>query len=173
MNRITLLLILLALAGALLLTAAEEPPLATPESVGMSAERLERIGGWLGDMVKRKQAAGFVTLVARRGKVVHHQAHGTRGLEVAEPMPRNALFDIASMTKPVTAIAALMLLEEGRFTLGDPISDYLPEFKNPDVQIVPGTLRSAVREISVHHLLTHTSGVRDPRNRAETFAYAT
>ena len=109
---------------------ADDLPRAKPESVGMSAERLERIGPWLQELVATRKAAGFVSLVARRGKIVHHQAYGTRGLENSEPMPIDALFDLASMTKPITVAAALMLLEEGRFTLKEPVSTYLPEFKN-------------------------------------------
>src|SRR6185295_11215907 len=143
-------------------------PVAKPESAGMSSERLDRIGVWLRDIVQRKQAAGFVTLVARHGKIVQHQAYGTRGLDVTEPMPVNALFDLASMTKPVTITAALMLLEEGRFTLSDPISNYLPEFKNLTIDGAAVT-----RPITVENLFTHTSGVNDPRGRAEKFTAPT
>ena len=148
-------------------------PVAKPESVGMSSQRLDRIGIWLRDIVERKQAAGFVTLVARHGKVVQHEAYGTRGLEVADPMPVNALFDLASMTKPVTVVAALMLLEEGRYTLSDPISNYLPEFRNPKVELSPGTFSPPRRGITVKDLFTHTSGVFDPRSRAETMVFPT
>jgi CubicO group peptidase (beta-lactamase class C family) len=109
---------------------------------------------WLRDIVERKQAAGFVTLVARHGKVVHHQAFGTRGLEVSQPMPVDAIFDLASMTKPVTVAAALMLLEDGRFALHEPVANYLPEFRDSP-------------RMTIEQLLTHTSGVFDPRSRAE------
>ena len=99
------------LVFVLLSLATQSLTAATPESVGMSSERLDRIDRWLEAMVSKKQAAGFVTLVARRGQIVHHKAHGSRGLSVTDPMPVDALFDIASMTKPVTAIAALMELQ--------------------------------------------------------------
>ncbi len=153
--------------------AADNLPHASPESVGMSAERLAKIGEWLRGVVERKEAPGFVTLVARRGKVVHYEAHGKRGMDLAEPMPPDAIFDLASMTKPVTAVAALVLLEEGRYTVNEPISRYLPEFKNPKVQVAPDRTVPANREITVHDLLTHTSGVFDPRGRAETYAFPT
>jgi CubicO group peptidase (beta-lactamase class C family) len=153
--------------------SAIQPVLVQPESVGMSSERLERIGEWLDGIIDRKEAAGFVTIVARNGQVVHHEARGTRGLSVSGPMPLDALFDIASMTKPITVAAALTLLEEGRFTLADPISEYLPAFRNPKVQLEGEPLKPADREITVRHLFTHTSGVSDPRSRAETFAFPT
>jgi len=144
-----------------------------PETVGMSSARLDRIDAWLQGMVDEKQAAGFGTLVARKGKVVHHQATGRRGMGVKDPMPINALFDLASMTKPFTAVAALMLLEEGRITLNDPISEHLPEFKNPMLRVRPSKVIQAAREITVRQLFTHTSGVRDQRGRAETYVFPT
>ena len=172
MRKLALLLIVLVLTAPLV-AVADNLPRATPESAGMSAERLAKIGDWLQGIIERKQAAGFVTLVARRGKVVHYEAHGKRGLDVAEPMPLDALFDLASMTKPVTTVAALMLLEDGRYTINEPISNYLPEFKNPKVQIAPDRTAPANREITVHDLLTHTSGVFDPRSRADTYSFPT
>jgi CubicO group peptidase (beta-lactamase class C family) len=88
-------------------------------------------------------------------------------------MPLDAIFDLASMTKPLTAVAALMLLEEGRYIVNDPISAYLPEFKNPKVQPARSSAAPTKRSITVHDLLTHTSGISDPRSRAETFAFPT
>jgi CubicO group peptidase (beta-lactamase class C family) len=139
----------------------------------MSSERLARIDIWRNGIVRNKDAAGFVALVARRGKVVHHKAYGTRGLSVAEPMPLDALFDLASMTKPVTVAAALMLLEEGRFTLNDPVGDYLPEFARPVVETRPGVLEPSRRGIRVRDLFNHTSGVFSTRSRAEMFQFPT
>ncbi len=159
---------ILPLLSLLLTSQAADLPLAKPESVGMSTERLERIGTWLRDVVEHKQAAGFVTLVARRGKVVHHEAFGTMGLEDKRPMPRNALFDLASMTKPITVAAALTLLEEGKITLNDNIGDYLPEFRKPMVGTEP-----ARGPITVRHLFSHTSGVTDAATRADTFKHPT
>jgi CubicO group peptidase (beta-lactamase class C family) len=151
---------------------AGDLPVAKPESVGMSAQRLDRITAWLNGIVQRKEAAGFVSLVARHGKVVHHQAVGTRGLRNGDPMPIDALFDLASMTKPITVAAALMLLEEGRITLHEPVANHLPEFKGARVEVRPGVLEPA-RPILVQHLFTHTSGVFDGRTRAQKFEAAT
>ena len=166
-------LVLMLASLALALPAAELSAVAKPESAGMSSERLSRVGVWLDDMVKRKEAAGFVALVARRGKTVLHEAHGTRGLSNAEPMTRDALFDLASMTKPVTVTAALMLLEEGKFALNDPIGNYLPEFRNARIETSPGVFAPARKPITVQHLFTHTSGVFTPRSRAEIFEFPT
>lgn len=166
-------LTLLLFAAAVLLAESGAPPLAVPESVGMSSERLRRIETWLQGMVDDKSTAGFVTLVARKGKVVHHRATGKRGMSLVDPMPRNALFDIASMTKPLTAAAVLLLFEEGRITLNDPVSDHLPEFRDRMVRTDSGDLVPAEREMTIRHLLTHTSGVRDPRGRAATYAFPT
>ncbi len=139
----------------------------------MSSERLRRLEPWLSEMVEDRQAAGFVTLVARRGKVVHHRATGMRGIGTNGPMPLNALFDVASMTKPITAVAALILFELGRITLGDAVSEHLPEFANRTVASESGAAVPAQREITVRHLFTHTSGVLDPRSRAEAYAFPT
>ncbi len=159
--------------GFLPLAAGAELPVARPESAGMSSARLERIGVWLRDLAGRKQAAGFVALVARRGKIVFHEAYGTRGLSVSEPMPKDALFDLASMTKPITVAAALMLLEEGRIHLNETIAGHLPEFKNPRVEIAPGRLVPVSGPITVKHLFTHTSGVFPGRTRAEIYSFPT
>lgn len=156
-----------------LVAPAAELPTADPESVWMSSARLERVNLWLEEMVEAKQAAGFVTLVSRHGKVVHHRATGTKGMDESDAMPLDALFDIASMTKPITAAAALMLLEEGRFTLGEPVSKHLPEFAEPMIATDAGGPTPAKRTMTIRHLFTHTSGVRDPRGRAETYTFST
>lgn len=173
MSHLRVLLLLLALLAVPSLRAAELPAAIKPESAGMSAERLGRVGVWLNGMIRNKEAAGFVALVARRGKVVLHEAYGTRGLSNPSPMTRDALFDLASMTKPVTVTAALMLLEEGRFALTDPIGQYLPEFKNVKIETAPGVFSPAKRPITVEHLFTHTSGVFTARSRAEIFEHPT
>ncbi|MBL8211024.1 MAG: beta-lactamase family protein [Bryobacterales bacterium] len=169
-----LLPMILPILSLVLAVHAADFPIAKPESVGMSAERLAHIGTWLRGVVEHKQAAGFVTLVARRGKVVHHEAFGTMGLNDPRPMPRNALFDLASMTKPITVAAALTLLEEGKITLNDNIGDYLPEFRNPRLAIGRGEGSVATRgPITVRHLFNHTSGVTDAATRADTFKHPT
>lgn len=163
------------LLGSLCLSLvhAADPALVSPESVGVSGPRLKRIDAWLESLVASKQAAGFVSLVARRGKVIHHSAHGTRGMSVADPMPKDALFDLASMTKPVTVTAALMLLEEGRITLHEPISKHIPEFKDIRVETAPGTLTPPARPIQVRDLFSHTSGVFTRRSRSQIYELPT
>lgn len=166
-------IVALLISVGLLLSASTEIKLADPEAVGMSSERLERIDAWVDGMVESKGAAGFVTLVARRGRVVHHRAAGMLGMENSDPMRRDSIFDIASMTKPVTAVAALMLYEEGRITLGDTVAKHLPDFSESMVGEDSATSSPAKRSMLVRHLFTHTSGVRDPRGRAETYAFPT
>lgn len=148
-------------------------PTASPESVGMSSERLARIGDWLDGIVDRGEAAGFVTLVSRHGKVVHHEVRGTRGLSNRAPMPIDAIFDLASMTKPVTVVAALSLLEEGRYTLSDDISEYLPEFKDLRVRTGPNSAVPAQGPITIRHLFTHSSGITGVKTRPQMYAFPT
>ena len=108
--------------------AKDDLPMARPESVGMSSERLDRMSNWIERYVETDQIAGAVTLVARRGKVVHFEASGWRHKEANQPMERDAIFTIMSMTKPIVSMALMMLHEEGRFLLDDPISKWLPEY---------------------------------------------
>jgi CubicO group peptidase (beta-lactamase class C family) len=152
---------------------AEELPLDLPAAVGMSAERLARIDGMLNGYIERQEVSGFVTLVARRGKIVHWKAHGLRAIGSDEPMPRDAIFDVASMTKLVAVVSGMMLYEEGRFLMYEPISNYLPEFRDPVVQVGSNETVAAAREINAHDLFTHTSGVDDPLTRVEMFNYPT
>ena len=164
---------LLLASACLVLAGPGDLPVAVAETVGMSTSRLERLQPWLAGMVEDRRAAGFVTLVARRGRIVHHRATGRRGMDVADPMPLGALFDVASMTKPLTAVAALILYEEGKVTLADPVADHLPEFSNRTVASESGTEVPAKREMTIRHLFTHTSGVRDPRGRVENYGFPT
>ena len=137
--------------------------LARPEELGFSAARLTRITAGLKGYVDRKQIAGIVAMVARRGRVVYFETTGTMGLDSSRAMRRDAIFRIYSMTKPITSAAAMILLEEGRFRLNDPLSLYLPMFKNmkvyaprggPDYDLVP-----ARREITIRDLFIHTAGL--------------
>ena len=139
-------------------------PTVTPEDVGLSFKRLGRINTAIQGYIDQKQLAGAVTLVARRGKTAHLKAHGMMDIEAGKPMRTDAIFRIASMSKPITSTAVMILYEEGRFLLSDPVSKYIPEFKNPQV-LVPSssgddyTLVPAKGEITVRHLLNHTSGI--------------
>ncbi len=155
-----------ALTCALVLSTAavaQELPSAKPETVGLSSERLERIGTAVQHGIDDKRIAGAVTLVARRGHVVWFKSQGMADLEAGKPMRSDTMFRICSMTKPVTSLAVMMLYEEGHFLLDDPISAYLPEFKNPKMLVKRASGESysipAVREITIRDLLRHTSGL--------------
>ena len=104
-----------------------------PEDSGMSAERLARIKPLIQSHIAAKDLSGAVTLVARKGKVVHFEAHGMADMEAGKAMQTSTLFRMASMTKPLTAVSILMLMEEGKLLLSDPVSKYIAEFRNPKV----------------------------------------
>jgi CubicO group peptidase (beta-lactamase class C family) len=156
----TLALICVSMATA---AFAQELPMAKPESVGVSSERLERIGTAVQRSIDEKRIAGAITLVARRGRVVWFKPQGMMDREASKPMRPDTMFRICSMTKPITSVAVMMLYEEGHFLLEDPISKYLPEFKNPKVLIQPSSGAAytipAAREITIRDLLRHTSGL--------------
>ena len=109
--------------------------------------------------VGEQKIAGAVAAVAHKGKVVYLKAVGVQDLESRTPMSERSLFRIYSMTKPVTAVAAMMLQEEGRFALNDPVSKYIPEFKQAKVVAPDGGTRAPAREVTVEDLLLHTSGL--------------
>ena len=125
---------------------------------GMSAERLDRITAMTQRYVDENKLAGVVTLVARDGKIVHFEAVGQRGADDDRPMTQDALFRIYSMSKPITAVAAMMLYEEGKFALSDPVEKFVPELADLDI-LVEGELVPAERTMTMRHLLTHTTGL--------------
>ena len=147
------------------LRAAEDVTVAEPESVGMSSERLQRINTFIGEYIDANQIAGAVTLVARKGKVVHYEAQGWRDKENGAPMTHDTIFEMMSMTKPIVSTALMMLFEEGRFLLDDPISKWLPEYKNHTVRINDDGVRPVtvqeVRPVTVRHCLLYTSDAAD------------
>jgi CubicO group peptidase (beta-lactamase class C family) len=147
----------LQLAGAATLTVAK------PESAGLSGERLSRIRTAMQRYIDRKEIAGAVTLVARRGRIAWLESQGAMDLDSRKPMDPGTIFRIASMTKPIASVAAMMLYEQGHFQLTDPISRFIPEFKNPRVAVAsapaPYRIVPADREITIRHLLTHTAGL--------------
>lgn len=142
---------------------AQDLPVAKPETVGLSSERLERVGAAVQRSIDDKRLAGAVTLVLRHGKVAWFKSQGMMDREAAKPMRNDAMFRICSMTKPITSLAVMMLYEEGRFLLEDPVSKYLPEFKNPKVLAKTASGEKytvpASREITIRDLLRHTSGL--------------
>ena len=155
--------VLLGIVFLNLLALAQDLPAAKPESVGLSADRLERIATVVQHDIGDKRIAGAVTLVVRHGKVAWFKAQGMSDREAAKAMPADAMFRICSMTKPITSVAVMMLYEEGKFLLDDPVSKYLPEFKNPRVLVKPASGATytipATKEITIRDLLRHTSGI--------------
>ena len=154
-----------------------EIPIADAESVGMSTERLRQIGTAMQGHIDAGKIQGAVTAVARRGKVVHFEAHGFIDFEAQRPMPQDAIFVMASSTKPVLGVAAMILIDEGLIRPNDPVEKYIPEFADMQVAVLadptdkdiplrvdrknpPGhRLVPAQTPITIEHLLTHTSGL--------------
>ncbi len=160
----SLLLALLALT-----VVRASTPTAKPEEVGLSSERLQRISQMIQRHIDAGELTGAVTVVARKGKVAHVDARGVMDLESRQPMTPSTMFRIASMTKPVVGVAIMMLVEEAKMRLDDPVSRYIPEFRDMKVgRARPGGERSveprfdkvsAERDITVKDLLTHVSGL--------------
>ena len=170
---------------ALLLTVLSFPaltasPTAKPEEVGLSSERLARINQMIERRIAAGDLAGAVTIVARKGKVVHHSAQGMMDLDSKKPMASSSMFRIASMTKPVIGVAVMMLVEEGKLHLNDPVSRYIPQFKDMKVAMPIATTPQgatggraggagsapprfysvpAQRDVTIKDLLTHVSGL--------------
>jgi len=168
----------LSLQGAGLVTTAR------PEDVGLSSERLDRIHDAVQRHIDAGSISGAVTLVARHGKIAHLEAHGLMDIESKRAMPKDGVFRLASMSKPITAVAVMMMVEEGKVRLSDPVSRFIPEFKSMKVAVAKPNVRgggaapaspggpggrggpppevdlvSATREITIRDLLTHGSGL--------------
>ncbi len=197
------ILVALSLTGLIVagltgpLSGAEgDVPLGTPQEVGLSAERLTRINDVVQRAIDTESVSGAVTLVARNGKIAHFEALGLMDIESDTAMRTDTIFPIASMTKPVTGVAILMLIEEGTVRLSDPVSKFIPELGDPQMAVRQGgsNPRSrgadapepytipAAREITIRDLMTHTSGLGSggagtsgtqrvaPRHRTDTLA---
>ncbi|HKO81226.1 MAG TPA: serine hydrolase domain-containing protein [Chitinophagaceae bacterium] len=136
-----------------------------PESAGMSSDRLQRIDQVLQEYVDKKWIAGGSAIVAHNGKIVYYKSIGYDDTENKTKLKRDAIFRIASQTKAITSVAIMMLFEEGKFLLKDPVSKYIPEFKNQQVldkfnaADTTYTTVPAKRDITIHDLLTHSSGI--------------
>jgi CubicO group peptidase (beta-lactamase class C family) len=138
---------------------ARELPQASPESEGVSAAKLASAEKTAKDLVDKKEFAGAITLVARGGKIVEWKAVGMMDLAQQKPMQKDTIVRIYSMTKPITTVAAMMLHEEGKFQLDDPVSKYIPELKGLRVYVGPGDkTEPARREVTIRDLMRHTSG---------------
>jgi CubicO group peptidase (beta-lactamase class C family) len=150
-----LLLITLAVSRP---TAAEAPaarlPRVAPAEAGMDAKPLDAIAPQMQEFVDAGQISGAVTLVARQGKIVHVTAVGKADIEEDRPMREDTLFAVASMTKPVAGTAVMILQSEGKLSLDDPVSKYIPEFKNVTLEGKP-----LEQEITLRHVMTHTAGL--------------
>jgi CubicO group peptidase (beta-lactamase class C family) len=133
--RVWLPLLIVVLAGLPL--SAGSIPIGKAEDVGMSTERLKRIGEAVQRHIAAGDVAGAVTLVARRGKITHFEAQGVMDLDTKKPMAKDNLFRLASMSKPITGVAVMMLVEEGKIRLNDPVSRFIPEFANLNKVAVP------------------------------------
>jgi CubicO group peptidase (beta-lactamase class C family) len=152
--------ILLISMGIVQMAAAQSLPRAESASVGMSAEPLARFDGLADQAVESGKVAGVVTLVLRHGKVVHNGVYGVADIDSERPMNADDIFRIASMTKPITSVAIMILEEEGCLLLEDPVARYLPAFENvPGVIGADGELQPLARSISLLDLLSHTSGM--------------
>src|SRR5215471_10827812 len=134
-----------------------------PESVGMDSGRLGGISTTLNEFVKDNQLPGILALVQRRGKVVYFGKFGLMDIAARKAIREDALFRIYSMTKPIVSVALMMLYEEGRFSLKDPVSQFVPAFKKTKVYAGAGPISLKLvdqhPEMTLHHLLTHTSGL--------------
>ena len=132
---------------------------------GISQDRVARLDAMLDEAIKTEQVPGLVAMVVKDGKIVYHAAKGLADVESGQAMGKNSIFRIASQSKAITSTAVMILWEEGKFRLDDPISKYIPEFKNPQVLgnfrygDTTYTTKPSTKEITIRHLLTHTSGL--------------
>jgi len=154
---------LLALVAAVLVAAAGFPathaavPLATPESVGFSTAGLKTFEQQMNVLVDEGQLAGITTLVSRRGKVVAFNAYGYQDLEAKTPIAKDTIFRIASMTKPIAGVAMMMLFEEGKWALDDPVAKHIPQFKDLKVGTPDGLVVQS-HPMTMRELMSHTAG---------------
>lgn len=161
--------IFLLLAFSPLFIQAQSSSVLTPQGKqplqGISADRLAKLDQMLDEAVSSNQVPGLVAMVVKDGKIVYHEAKGMADVASGQAMAKDQIFRIASQTKAITSTAVMMLWEEGKFKLDDPISKYIPEFANP--QVLAGfrysdttySTKPSTKEITIRHLLTHTSGI--------------
>ena len=134
-----------------------------PEEVGVSSARLKRIGKAMQSYVDERKLAGLITMIARRGQVLHFECFGMMDIEAGKSMQSDTIFQIHSMAKPITSVAVMMLYEQGDFQLKDPVSRFIPGFK--DFRVFVNATESGLelaepeREVTIQDLLTHSSGL--------------
>ena len=131
----------------------------TPESVGMSSDGLERLTEAMQKKIDESVAPGIHVVVARNGTVVYDKTIGTKGVDDDTPLPKDALWRIYSMTKPITAVAAMQLWEQGKFKLSDPVTKFIPEFEELTVFSADGEHKPVTTPMDMRHVLTHTAGI--------------
>ncbi len=150
---------LLACGGATVLPE-HGLPTTVPADVGFSAEKLDEIAPTLQGYVDKGQTPGFLTAVARKGKIVHFETVGMQDVENEKPVEADTIFRIYSMSKPITSVAVMILYQDGHFQLDDPVEKYIPEFKDMKVFNEEQTeTYDAKTKMTIKHLLTHTSGL--------------
>ncbi|HEV8439206.1 MAG TPA: serine hydrolase domain-containing protein [Methylomirabilota bacterium] len=168
MKRSVALVALLGWTIVATLASADALPPATPEEVGLSGQRLARVTEVVKGEIAKGRYPGAVALVARRGKIVYFEALGQRDPQAGAPMTKDAIFRLYSMTKPFVSVATMMLVEDGRVLLNDPVSKYIPKLAKLQVSVprldaqsgkVTYVLVPAEREMTIHDLLRHTSGL--------------
>lgn len=145
-------------AGSAPKARAAEFPRVSPESVGMSSAKLKKVDAIVNGLIAEHKLAGATVAVARHGKIVHFGVYGLMDVDAKKPMREDAIFRIYSMSKAITTAAAMILYDEGKFKLDDPVSKYLPEFKGQKVYRKDGNV-APKREMSVRDLMRHTSGL--------------
>jgi CubicO group peptidase (beta-lactamase class C family) len=142
--------------------AAAQLPAAKPENAGMSSERLARLPEGMKELVDKGKLAGVVTMVSRHGKVVEFDATGKRDIASNAPMQKDSIFRIYSMSKPITGVAMMMLFEEGKWQLNDPVSKYIPEFANLKVYATDANnnivMKDQVHQVTMRELMSHSGG---------------
>lgn len=132
---------------------------ASPESVGMSSERLERLDEQMHEFVDNGQLSAVHSAIIRKGKLVHWDTYGHEDVDSADPLKDNTIWRIYSMTKPIVSVAAMMLYEQGHFQLNDPLHKYIPEMKDLNVHVGGGKVEKAKRSIRIVDIFRHTSGI--------------
>ena len=142
------------------MAAGHDLPTTKPESVGMSSERLAQLGEGMKKLVDQGRLSGVVTLVARHGKVVAFDATGKRDIAANAPMQKDSIFRIYSMSKPITGVAMMMLFEEGKWHLNDPVAKYIPDFANLKVYATDASnnmvLKDQAHPMTMRELFSHS-----------------